>query len=261
MSKKKMRKILIVEDDPMLSEIYQKKFSQANFEVSAAMSGSEAEEKAVKENPELMLLDLILPEEDGFDVLKKIKENPKTAPIKVVIFSNLSQEEDKEKANSLGADGFIAKSDFTPQQLVAEVSKFFSDDTAEASANNKGKSENNKILFVEDEDVFSEVFGKKLEDSGYKVEYAKNGAWALEKINSAPFDLIIMDILMPEIDGLQVIKQMRESGNNTPVIVISNSIEDNKIQEAVQLGANEAMIKSRITPSELLDKVKVYLGK
>ena len=110
-----MNKILIVEDDPMLSEIYQKKFSQeGNFEVLTAISGSEAEKKIRREKPDLVLLDLVLPEKDGFEILKDLREDSSLDDIKIVIFSNLSQEEEQQKAKTLGANGFIAKSDFTP---------------------------------------------------------------------------------------------------------------------------------------------------
>lgn len=116
-----MNKILVVEDDQMLVEIYQKKFESAGFEVETACNGTVALKKVQKFSPDLVLLDLVMPEEDGFEVLRKIKKNPATKDLKVIIFSNLSQDEDKEKAQELGAVGFITKSDFTPQQVVEKV--------------------------------------------------------------------------------------------------------------------------------------------
>jgi two-component system alkaline phosphatase synthesis response regulator PhoP len=122
-----MKKILVVEDDPMLLEIYQKKFNGGEFEVITATSGIEAEKKAAAEKPDLILLDLVLPEKDGLSVLKTIKEDNSLQGTKVVIFSNLSQEEEQQKAQSLGADGFIVKSEFTPQQLVDKVKEILAD--------------------------------------------------------------------------------------------------------------------------------------
>lgn len=116
-----MKKILIVEDDPMLVEIYSKKFTSKGFEIDTAISGAEAEKKVKNGNFDLVLLDLVLPETDGFSVLKKIKEDPAISSTKVVVFSNLSQEEDKERASMLGADGFLTKSDYTPGEIVEHI--------------------------------------------------------------------------------------------------------------------------------------------
>ncbi len=116
-----MKKILIVEDDPMLVEIYSKKFASEGFSTDTATSGAEAEKKVKEGTFDLVLLDLVLPEADGFDVLKKIKEDPAISSTKVVVFSNLSQEEDKERASILGADGFLTKSDYTPGEIVEHV--------------------------------------------------------------------------------------------------------------------------------------------
>ena len=196
-----MNKILIVEDDPMLSEIYQKKFSQeGDFEVLTATSGTETEEKIKKHKPDLVLLDLVLPEKDGFQILKDVREDATLNDVKIIIFSNLSQEEEQQKAKTLGANGFIAKSDFTPQQIVSEVRKILNQDNGDAINNKKESVSGNKeetgknkkepskkskkvtkgnvadeigfspkILIVEDEEVFLEVFGVKLKDSGFEV--------------------------------------------------------------------------------------------
>ncbi len=116
------KKILIVEDDPMLIEIYKKKFSEdEDFEVFTAGSGVETRKIAAKEEPDLILLDLVLPEEDGFDVLKKIKNKGELSETKIIVFSNLSQEEEKHKAKKLGADDFWVKSEYTPQEAVDKV--------------------------------------------------------------------------------------------------------------------------------------------
>lgn len=118
-----MKKILIVEDDPMLVEIYQRKFSDDGYEVVTAITGAEVLKKIKTEKPELVLLDLVLPEEDGFHVLEKIRKDPNTKNMKVIIFSNLSQQEDQERAAELGAQGFLTKSDYTPAEMVEAVQK------------------------------------------------------------------------------------------------------------------------------------------
>lgn len=263
----------------MLAEIYNRKFSDAGFEVVMAASGTEAQTKARSERPEIMLLDLVLPEEDGFDVLKKLKSDESTKSIIIIIFSNLSQEEDKQRAESLGADGFIAKSDFTPHQIVEQVlgiagneepkqfqnsqaSRDLPADEKKISEEEFGNDGKKTILIIEDEPVFLEVFGKKLLEEGFGVEIAQNGAWGAKKAGEKKFDLIILDILMPNLNGLEVIQEIRSKGSNleTPIIAISNSVEDESVQEAIRAGANEFYIKTRLTPSELAEKVRGLVG-
>lgn len=119
-----MKKILIVEDDPMLVEIYSKKFEISGFEVILANTGLDAVKKAQESKPDVILLDLVLPEIDGFEALKRIREDKSLANTKVIISSNLSQEDERQKAEDLGANGFITKASFTPQEMVNKVQEF-----------------------------------------------------------------------------------------------------------------------------------------
>ncbi len=112
------KKILIIEDDVFLSELMAKKLIEEGFDVVKAVNGEEGVEMAQKENPDLILLDLILPGMDGFDILEKIKEDPETSSIPVVILSNLGQREDIEKGFDLGADDYLIKAHFTPDEIV-----------------------------------------------------------------------------------------------------------------------------------------------
>jgi len=119
-----MAKIILAEDDSMTIEIYKKKFKEAGFEVVIATTGKEALNRAAKENADVMLLDLVLPELGGLEVLKEIKKSGKYNPgLKVIIFSNLDSEEEKSSALKYGADGFIPKTKYTPSELVEEVKK------------------------------------------------------------------------------------------------------------------------------------------
>ncbi|MCD6149734.1 response regulator [bacterium] len=119
-----MAKIILAEDDSTTVEIYQKKFEDARFEVIVASTGKDALRCAAKENADVMLLDLVLPEMGGLDVLKEIKKSGKYNPgLKVIIFSNLDSEEEKSSAFRYGVDGFIPKTKYTPSELVEEVKK------------------------------------------------------------------------------------------------------------------------------------------
>lgn len=118
------RKILIVDDDSFLSDMYALKFSSKNFEVSIATNGVEALKK-LKEGlvPDVILMDILMPEMDGFTTLAEINKQKLCPDCVKIILSNKSSQEDKEKGNELGIAGYIGKANFTPTEIVDEVIK------------------------------------------------------------------------------------------------------------------------------------------
>lgn len=114
-------KILIVEDDPFLSEMYVTKLLQEKYDIETAADGREALKKIKEIKPELVLLDIVLPKMDGFEVLQKIKKDPELQNIKIIALTNLGQKEEVDKGLALGANDYIVKAHFTPSEVVAKV--------------------------------------------------------------------------------------------------------------------------------------------
>ena len=119
-----MAKILIIEDDKFLRELIARKLTDENYEVEEAIDGEEGMKKVKTTKSDLILLDLILPGIDGFEVLSKIKEDPSLASIPIIILSNLGQREDVEKGLKLGAVDYLVKAHFTLDEIIAKIKKF-----------------------------------------------------------------------------------------------------------------------------------------
>jgi len=117
----KKPQILVVEDDQFLRKIYLTKLSSENFDVITAVDGEEAISVSKKEVPDLILLDLILPKIDGFEVLRELKNDPKTRDIPVIILSNLGQESDIERGMKLGAQDYLVKARFSINEVVSKI--------------------------------------------------------------------------------------------------------------------------------------------
>ena len=115
------KKILIVEDDEFLRSLNAKRLETEGFKIVVAVDGQSAIDLIPKEMPDLIFLDLLLPGVDGFEVLKRIKADAKTKDIPVVVFSNLGQKEDIEKAHNLGAIDFLVKANFTLDDVVVKI--------------------------------------------------------------------------------------------------------------------------------------------
>jgi len=116
-------KILLVEDDQDLQEMYETKFAMEGFEVVKAENGVEALNKIPTAKPGIILLDIVMPEIDGFQVLKDLKANPETKEVPVILLTNLGQDGDIKKGMELGAVDYMIKANFTPNEVVAKVKK------------------------------------------------------------------------------------------------------------------------------------------
>lgn len=115
------KKILIIEDDKFLRELIAQKIVKEGYDISEAIDGEEGIKKIKEEKPDMVLLDLILPGMDGFEVLSKMKEDPFLAQIPVIILSNLGQKDDIEKGLKLGAADYLIKAHFTPGEIIEKI--------------------------------------------------------------------------------------------------------------------------------------------
>ena len=113
--------ILLVEDDPFLVEMYMNKFEEAGYEIDVASNGNKAIEQIKAKHPVIVLMDVVMPGLDGFEVLKLIKSDETTKSIPVIMLTNLGQKEDVDKAMNLGAADYLVKAHFTPSEVVSKV--------------------------------------------------------------------------------------------------------------------------------------------
>jgi len=123
-----MKKILIIEDEKILSDMYVEKLSREGFKIVSATTSSEGLRLAKKEKPDLILLDILLPKENGISFLEKLRKNPEIANIKVLVFSNYDDPETKRKAKKLGVENYLIKTNYTPKEMVERVRKYLEND-------------------------------------------------------------------------------------------------------------------------------------
>jgi DNA-binding response OmpR family regulator len=117
MDTQNQKKVLLVEDDDALASVYQTRLQAEGFDVQRVPNGEDALAKTLEYKPDLMLLDVMMPKVSGFDVLDILRNTPETANLKVIMLTALSQDADKERAESLGVDDYLVKS----QVVIADV--------------------------------------------------------------------------------------------------------------------------------------------
>lgn len=120
-----MSKVLLIEDDSLMVKMYNMKFTHDGFNVETALDGEEGLQKAKSTKPDVIVLDIMLPRMSGTEVLEKLKEDPETANIPVIVLTNLNiTEGDVAKCKNLGAKEILAKTDVTPQEVVDKIKKY-----------------------------------------------------------------------------------------------------------------------------------------
>jgi DNA-binding response OmpR family regulator len=118
-----MKKILFIEDESALQKTFGEILKQEGFKVISALDGESGLDLAKTEKPDLILLDLILPKKDGFEVLKELKENEKTKEIPVIVLTNLEGIDDVDRALQLGATTYLVKAQYTLEEVIEKVKK------------------------------------------------------------------------------------------------------------------------------------------
>lgn len=144
------------------------------------------------------------------------------------------------------------------QASVSTVEDQYSDQ--EASSAEKPKL--GRILLVEDDLPISKMYSTKLQMEGFEVELAQNGEEGLEKIKANSYDLVLLDLMIPKLGGMEVLEKARAEKNlgELPVIILSNLSQEQDIKKAHELGVKDFLIKSNHTPSEVVRIVKGYFG-
>jgi len=128
--------------------------------------------------------------------------------------------------------------------------------------NKQYMADRTKILLVDDDEFLLDMYSVKFKETGYEVDIASSGDEALEKIKRNPYPVILLDVVMPGLDGFEVLSQMRKDGlaKDSVVIILSNLGQKEDIERGLALGAHDYIIKAHFTPTEVVTKVKKLLN-
>ena len=207
--------ILIIDDDPTVSELIKRQLLRDSYNVVVANNGKEGIELARKIKPNLITLDILMPEMDGWSVLRTLKADPEVSKIPVVMASILDE---KNKGFSLGAADFVSKP-IEKERLISSIQTLI------------GKSENLKICIIEDDDNLRFTIKEILEKQGNIIIDASNGKDALSKLNKENTlpDIILLDLMMPVMNGFEFLNQIKNTKiKSIPILVLTGADLDDK---------------------------------
>jgi PAS domain S-box-containing protein len=221
--------ILVVDDEANIRRFLSHELKKRGYSIIQASGGDKAVELARKHHPDLITLDVLMGGMGGFDVTAVLKNDPETKNIPILIISVV---EDKKRAYQLGANDYLTKP-FKIEDLVDKVNRLLRDTQK-------------KIMVVDDDKNLVRSLRYQLGKRGYSTLAAYNGKMALDKVNSQPPDLILLDIMMPEMDGYEVMKALKHKPEmaQIPVLVLTGVEIDGSRVKALSVGATEFFTKS-----------------
>lgn len=271
MDEPKKIKIALVEDEEVLSQVLENKLKKEGFEVFVAMDGEAGLEIINAMRPDLILLDILMPKIDGFGVLTALSKDPELSKIPVIIISNSGQPVEIDKALALGVKDYLIKAEFDPQEVLDKIKKQLNLGSAQQEQKTATEQTGNKpvnikdfqILLVEDDSFLRDLIYHKMVKEGFNVEQGLDGEDGLHKAIELKPHLILLDLILPGIDGFEVLKKIREDANigKVPVIILSNLGQKDDIDRGMKLGATDYLVKAHNTPGEIIEKVKAVLAK
>ncbi|MDM8539069.1 response regulator, partial [Desulfobacterales bacterium HSG17] len=238
--------VLVIDDDDSARDLMQRFLFKEGFHVETASGGRQGLEKARAIHPDLITLDVMMPEMDGWTVLGHLKSDPEISDIPVIM---LTMVDDKNMGFALGASEYMVKPvDYN--LLAALLAKY------------QNKSKVSPVLIVEDDSNFRDILRRMTEKLEYETICAENGQKALEQMNKIHPGLIMLDLMMPEMDGFQFIEELRknDSWHSIPVIIIT--AKDITAEDRIRLNGyvEKILLKGSNTKDELLDEIRTLLS-
>jgi len=260
------KKILYVEDDDNIVYMLKPRLEREGYEVLIAVDGKEGIYLANNQNPDLILMDLELPVLDGWEASKHLKKDPNTKHIPIIALSARVMEDDRSRAIDAGCDDFESKPvDF--DSLMKKIHSFLPDESESINEAKVAVEHQRKILIVDDDENIRYTLLKYLKREGFtNLVTAENGKIALDKLNDNDFDLVLLDLKMPEMDGIEVLSNIKNNDNlrHIPVIMISAKDEIENVTQCIEIGAegflskpfNSKLLRARINAS--LGKIRLH---
>ncbi len=239
--------VLVVDDEPSIRRFLRHLLESEGLLVMEARTGEDAVTMAVRERPAIVLLDLVLPDIDGFEVLSRLKQQSATRNIPVIILSII---EDEDRCFRLGASGYLPKP-IDRERLVDRVNRLI------AAGPIRRPGQKSFVLAVDDDDSVLKAVATILANHGFEVATARNGKEGLEIAKERQPDLIILDLMMPIMSGHEVLLALKQNSATAeiPVMILTAAEPDERIR-ALQGGAESLMTKP-FTEKELS---KLVLG-
>ncbi len=264
-----MKKILIIEDDAFLGDVLTQKMLKDGYDTLLARDGAEGLEKIKSFMPDLVLLDIILPNMNGYEILEAKQNDPSISKIPVIVISNSGQPVEINRVLSLGVVDYLVKAQFDPEEVLEKVKDQFRRGEegekkvgVKLSRKSGGGLEGKKIMWVEDDKFLNDIIARKLAGEKCTLLHSFDGADAIQIITAEMPDVILLDIILPGIDGFEILRRIKLDSKikHIPVILLSNLGQPADLEKGRGMGATLFLVKATVTLDEIIEKIKLVIS-
>ncbi len=255
MVQKNRARVLIVDDEPMNLKLLAAHLKPAGYELLMAKSGAEALDLARRAHPDIILLDIMMPDINGYEVTRRLKADRNTRSIPIVLITALHAVEDKVKGLKAGADDFLSKP-VDSNELLARVRsltrmKLLEDELALQKRSSSYlvpalTAEKKKlILLIESDDSEAERWEKGLTEAGMVTVHAESGRRGMDLVAVTSPDLIVLDLMLPDMRGVDLLRQLKkqEISKNIPVVTVATPGKTASKAQVLESGADDCLNK------------------
>lgn len=259
-----MKRILIIEDDELLGDLLLQNLKVAGYECELSRDGQKGFNRMVEWVPDLVISDLFLPTLNGFEILSQKRLNINIATIPIIILTNSLRPTSSGSIENLGATDFMVKSDVTQGEILKRVKNILdkkTDMNQDQSQTQTDVLEGKKILVVEDDKFLGSILVSRLVGKKVDAIYANSGESAVEELKKQVPDIVLLDLLLPGIDGFEVLRQIRANPmtEKVPVMILSNYNQMKDKEKAESMGAM-FLVKALVNPDDIIGQVRNMLG-
>ena len=285
------KRIIIIEDDAVLRDVLSEKLEKSGYIVDRAEDGVVGMRKIREARPDCVLLDILMPNKNGIEVMEDLHADPLLKDIPVIVISNSGQPVEIQRAQELGVREFLIKAIFDPNEVLEKVHRVLSGEDATSSEDlvvrtqnmsgvgvadlSKEKAvsaptssvsrEGNKKIFVlviEDDKFLRELLVHKLASEGFDVQNAIEAGAAFQILSERKPNIILLDLILPGVDGFEILSRIKADPKiaDVPIVILSNLGQKEDLDKAMALGAKDFMVKANFTLDEIVDKVHGIVG-
>jgi CheY-like chemotaxis protein len=232
--------VLVIDDDPDARELISRHLLREGWHVECASGGIEGLERAITLHPDVIILDILMPDMDGWAVLTALRAQPDLAPIPVILVTII---EDQSRGFALGASEYLLKP--VDGRRLSQVLRRF-------------RPAPGHVLVVEDDTALSDLLQRSLAKEGWQVTVASDGRSALAQVDKHIPDIILLDLLLPEMDGFQFLATLRQNPDqrDIPTVVITGKELTPQETQILQEQARRILCKGAYSREQLLQEIR-----
>lgn len=253
-----MAKILIIEQDVFFGDLIVQRVKKNNHQTLVISNGAVAIEQMMLFKPDLVVLDMDLTSADAYKVLEKKANTSVVSKIPLIMISPSGDLNQVKRAVDLGIKDYLVKAQLNLEDLMTKIEAQLSNNKPAGEGVLSGK----KVMWIEDDQFLSDLISRKLSKQGCKLMFANTGEDALKMLETEVPDVILLDILLPGINGFDVFEHIRtiDRLKPVPVIILSNFSQQSQIDRGKQLGAARFLVKATIVLDDLVKEIATVLG-